>query len=172
MLTQWFTLHVDWQTPVEDVPLAIAPFQGRVLVGVGKLLRIYDLGKKKLLRKCENKVRPQYILFELSVHYILLDHKGNDSSFPSDNKTFSTPQSNYAFSLSSTFQTWWLASIPSARGWSCRTFKKACFGSVTDVTKTSSSSLPMTRILAGWPQPVCWTMTPWPRQTSLATSAL
>ena len=46
-----------WQTPVEDVPLAIAPFQGRVLVGVGKLLRIYDLGKKKLLRKCENKVR-------------------------------------------------------------------------------------------------------------------
>jgi splicing factor 3B subunit 3 len=42
---------------VEDVPLAIAPFQGRVLVGVGKLLRIYDLGKKKLLRKCENKVR-------------------------------------------------------------------------------------------------------------------
>lgn len=44
------------QTPVEDVPLAIAPFQGRVLVGVGKLLRIYDMGKKKLLRKCENKV--------------------------------------------------------------------------------------------------------------------
>lgn len=48
-----------WQTPVEDVPLAIAPFQGRVLVGVGKLLRIYDLGKKKLLRKCENKVSRQ-----------------------------------------------------------------------------------------------------------------
>lgn len=39
------------------MPLAIAPFQGRALVGVGKLLRIYDLGKKKLLRKCENKVR-------------------------------------------------------------------------------------------------------------------
>ena len=38
------------------MPLAIAPFQGRILVGVGKLLRIYDLGKKKLLRKCENKV--------------------------------------------------------------------------------------------------------------------
>lgn len=57
MLTQQFAFHVDWQTPVEDVPLAIAPFQGRVLVGVGKLLRIYDLGKKKLLRKCENKVR-------------------------------------------------------------------------------------------------------------------
>ena len=44
------------KTPVDDVPGAIAPFQGRVLIGVGKNLRIYDLGKKKLLRKCENKV--------------------------------------------------------------------------------------------------------------------
>lgn len=41
---------------MEEVPAAIAPFQGRVLIGVGKLLRVYDLGKKKLLRKCENKV--------------------------------------------------------------------------------------------------------------------
>ncbi|MEQ2182848.1 hypothetical protein GOODEAATRI_026535 [Goodea atripinnis] len=46
---------------VEDVPLAIAPFQGRILVGVGKLLRIYDLGKKKLLRKCENKDLPHAV---------------------------------------------------------------------------------------------------------------
>lgn len=44
-------------TPVEDVPGAIAGFQGRVLIGVGRFLRVYDLGKKKLLRKCENKVR-------------------------------------------------------------------------------------------------------------------
>lgn len=43
---------------MEEVPAAIAPFQGRVLIGVGKLLRVYDLGKKKLLRKCENKVLP------------------------------------------------------------------------------------------------------------------
>ncbi|KAL4657067.1 splicing factor 3B subunit 3 [Arapaima gigas] len=50
------------KTPVEDVPLAIAPFQGRVLVGVGKLLRIYDLGKKKLLRKCENKHVPNLVI--------------------------------------------------------------------------------------------------------------
>ncbi|XP_035766455.1 splicing factor 3B subunit 3 [Neolamprologus brichardi] len=49
------------KTPVEDVPLAIAPFQGRALVGVGKLLRIYDLGKKKLLRKCENKHVPNLV---------------------------------------------------------------------------------------------------------------
>ena len=31
-------------------------FQGRLLVGVGRFLRVYDMGKKKLLRKCENKV--------------------------------------------------------------------------------------------------------------------
>uniref|UniRef100_A0A8C5BMP9 Splicing factor 3B subunit 3 n=1 Tax=Gadus morhua TaxID=8049 RepID=A0A8C5BMP9_GADMO len=55
------------KTPVEDVPLAIAPFQGRVLVGVGKLLRIYDLGKKKLLRKCENKHIPNLVT---SIHTI------------------------------------------------------------------------------------------------------
>ncbi|MEQ2209354.1 Splicing factor 3B subunit 3 [Xenoophorus captivus] len=37
--------------------------KGRILVGVGKLLRIYDLGKKKLLRKCENKVRTSVRVF-------------------------------------------------------------------------------------------------------------
>jgi len=31
-------------------------FQGRLAAGVGKALRIYDIGKKKLLRKVENKV--------------------------------------------------------------------------------------------------------------------
>jgi hypothetical protein len=36
---------------------AICAYRGRALVGVGRYLRIYDLGKKKLLRKCENKVR-------------------------------------------------------------------------------------------------------------------
>nr|XP_036881101.1 splicing factor 3B subunit 3 [Manis javanica] len=49
------------KTLVEEVPAAIAPFQGRVLIGVGKLLRVYDLGKKKLLRKCENKHIANYI---------------------------------------------------------------------------------------------------------------
>lgn len=44
------------KTVVEDIPYAICPFQGRVLIGVGRMLRLYDLGKKKLLRKCENKV--------------------------------------------------------------------------------------------------------------------
>jgi splicing factor 3B subunit 3 len=45
------------KTTLDEIPYAMCAFQGRVLVGVGKLLRLYDLGKKKLLRKCENKVR-------------------------------------------------------------------------------------------------------------------
>lgn len=50
------SLKLLHKTPVEDVPGAIASFQGRVLIGVGRYLRIYDIGKKKMLRKCENKV--------------------------------------------------------------------------------------------------------------------
>ncbi|VDM41328.1 unnamed protein product [Toxocara canis] len=34
---------------------AIHDFRGMALVGVGKKIRLYDLGKKKLLAKCENK---------------------------------------------------------------------------------------------------------------------
>lgn len=44
------------KTEVDEVPSAICGFQGRLLVGVGRMLRLYDMGKKKLLRKCENKV--------------------------------------------------------------------------------------------------------------------
>ena len=46
-----------FKTEVDDVPLALLAFQGRLVAGVGKALRIYDIGKKKLLRKVENKVR-------------------------------------------------------------------------------------------------------------------
>lgn len=51
-------LELLHKTPVDDLPGAIASFKGKILIGVGKFLRVYDLGKKKLLRKCENKVRP------------------------------------------------------------------------------------------------------------------
>ncbi|CAB4062004.1 SF3B3 [Lepeophtheirus salmonis] len=43
------------KTIVDEIPYAICAFQGKALIGVGKLLRLYDLGKKKLLRKSENK---------------------------------------------------------------------------------------------------------------------
>ncbi|TPX37863.1 hypothetical protein SeLEV6574_g07842 [Synchytrium endobioticum] len=50
------------KTAVDDIPSALCPFQGRVLVGIGKSLRIYDIGKKKLLRKCENGQFPNSIV--------------------------------------------------------------------------------------------------------------
>jgi splicing factor 3B subunit 3 len=50
------------KTAVEEVPLALCSFQGKVLVGVGKVLRLYDFGKKKLLRKSENKHFPNNIV--------------------------------------------------------------------------------------------------------------
>ncbi|KAJ7646963.1 CPSF A subunit region-domain-containing protein [Roridomyces roridus] len=43
------------KTETDDVPLALLGFQGRLVAGVGKALRIYEIGKKKLLRKAENK---------------------------------------------------------------------------------------------------------------------
>lgn len=55
-------LELVHRTPVEDMPGVIVPFQGRVLAGVGKYLRIYELGKKKLLRKCENKHVSNFIV--------------------------------------------------------------------------------------------------------------
>lgn len=57
------SLDLVHRTEVEDVPTAICPYNGRVLIGVGRLLRIYDLGKKKLLRKCENKVITRAFVF-------------------------------------------------------------------------------------------------------------
>ncbi|XP_022082283.1 splicing factor 3B subunit 3-like [Acanthaster planci] len=66
-------LELLHKTPVDDVPSAICPFQGRVLVGVGRLLRIYDLGKKKMLRKCENKHIPNFIInIQTSGHRIIV----------------------------------------------------------------------------------------------------
>jgi len=51
-------LQLVHKTPVSEPPLAMAAFQKRLLVGMGNFLRMYDLGKRKLLRKCENKNFP------------------------------------------------------------------------------------------------------------------
>ncbi|KAK3816531.1 MAG: hypothetical protein J3Q66DRAFT_342747 [Benniella sp.] len=37
-------------------------FQGRILAGIGRIVHIYDLGKRKLLRKCENRPIPTLIV--------------------------------------------------------------------------------------------------------------
>ncbi|KAF6749635.1 pre-mRNA-splicing factor RSE1 [Ephemerocybe angulata] len=48
-------LELMHKTELDDVPLALLAFQGKLIAGVGKSLRLYDIGKKKLLRKVENK---------------------------------------------------------------------------------------------------------------------
>ncbi|XP_065160888.1 splicing factor 3B subunit 3 isoform X2 [Atheta coriaria] len=50
------------RTPVDEVPYAVCAYNGRLLAGVGRMLRMYDMGKKKLLRKCENKHIPNLIV--------------------------------------------------------------------------------------------------------------
>lgn len=50
------------KTVIEEPPMALIPFQGRLLAGIGKTLRIYDLGLKQLLRKSQSEVAPQLII--------------------------------------------------------------------------------------------------------------
>ncbi|KAI9701055.1 MAG: pre-mRNA-splicing factor rse1 [Candelina mexicana] len=50
------------KTKVEEPPLALLGFQGRLLAGVGTDLRIFDLGMKQLLRKCQAQVVPNIIV--------------------------------------------------------------------------------------------------------------
>ncbi|KAF9623834.1 hypothetical protein IFM89_005419 [Coptis chinensis] len=44
-------LQLLHKTQVEGTPLALCQFQGHLLAGIGPVLRLYDLGKRKLLRK-------------------------------------------------------------------------------------------------------------------------
>lgn len=80
------------ETEVEDIPYAIAEFQGKLLVGLGKILRLYDQGKRKLLKKTENKGFPYNIVklhtmgFRVyvgdvteSIHFV--KYKRNDNVF-------------------------------------------------------------------------------------------
>ena len=71
--------HLDLvhKTPVDEVPTAIASFQGRILVGVGRMLRLYDMGRKKLLRKCENKVSDMnvtWLVVKVKLYLFLIVH--------------------------------------------------------------------------------------------------
>lgn len=50
------------KTKVEEPPLALLGFQGRLLVGVGKELRIYDLGMRQLLRKAQAEIAASLIV--------------------------------------------------------------------------------------------------------------
>lgn len=54
-------LQLLHRTPCEAIPRVMHAFQDRLIVGIGKILRVYDLGKKKLLRKCDSKQVPHLI---------------------------------------------------------------------------------------------------------------
>ena len=78
------------KTKVEEPPLALLGFQGRLLAGVGHDLRIYDLGLKQLLRKCQAQVVPNLVVglqtqgsrivvsdVQESVVYVVYKHQEN-----------------------------------------------------------------------------------------------
>ena len=50
------------KTKVEEPPMALLPFHGRLVAGIGKNLRIYELGLKQLLRTTQADVAPQLIV--------------------------------------------------------------------------------------------------------------
>lgn len=50
------------KTKVEEPPLALMGFQGRLLAGIGTDLRIYNLGMKQLLRKCQAQIVPNLVV--------------------------------------------------------------------------------------------------------------
>jgi splicing factor 3B subunit 3 len=55
------TLTLEHKTAVDHIPLTLTPFHGQLLAGVGKVVRLYDMGKKKLLRKSELKSFPSCV---------------------------------------------------------------------------------------------------------------
>jgi splicing factor 3B subunit 3 len=50
------------KTKVEQPPMALIGFQGRLLAGVGPDLRIYDLGMRQMLRKCQTTATSNIIV--------------------------------------------------------------------------------------------------------------
>lgn len=55
-------LELVHKTKVEEPPTALLAFQGRILVGIGNVLRIYDLGIKQMLRKAQSEVSSKLIV--------------------------------------------------------------------------------------------------------------
>ncbi|KND95090.1 Pre-mRNA-splicing factor RSE1 [Tolypocladium ophioglossoides CBS 100239] len=50
------------KTAVEELPKALVPFQGKLLAGIGKVVRVYDLGMRQMLRKAQAEAAPQQIV--------------------------------------------------------------------------------------------------------------
>ena len=70
------------RTTVDEIPAAICPFNGKLLVGIGRTLRLYELGKKKLLRKAENKHIASFIVdIKVKGHRIFVSDVQNSMHF-------------------------------------------------------------------------------------------
>jgi splicing factor 3B subunit 3 len=55
-------LQLLHRTKIDDGPvLALAHFQGKLLAGIGQTLRLYEMGKRQLLRKCELRGLPTMV---------------------------------------------------------------------------------------------------------------
>jgi splicing factor 3B subunit 3 len=79
-------------TTMDGIPYSLAPHKGKVLAGIGYMLRMYDLGKKQLLKKCEYKhlymgvnniftFGERIFVTDLSDSFHLLKHKTNENQF-------------------------------------------------------------------------------------------
>ena len=50
------------KTKIEEPAMALLGFQGRLLAGIGNTVRIYDLGMRQLLRKCQAEITPNLVV--------------------------------------------------------------------------------------------------------------
>lgn len=46
-------LELVHKTEVEDIPYCLATLKGKLAAGIGSMIKIYELGKKQLLKKSE-----------------------------------------------------------------------------------------------------------------------
>ncbi|CAD8154884.1 unnamed protein product [Paramecium pentaurelia] len=49
------TLKLKHSTPIDEIPYALAAWRGRLLVGAGCNLRVYEMGNQRILKKAEIK---------------------------------------------------------------------------------------------------------------------
>ncbi|WFD27989.1 pre-mRNA-splicing factor rse1 [Malassezia nana] len=83
-------LEMVHKTEVDGIPLALHAFHGRLIAGTGTYVRIYDMGTKKLLRKCQSRPFPAQVVtlnvqgariivgdMQESVHYVMYKEATN-----------------------------------------------------------------------------------------------
>ncbi|WFD42592.1 pre-mRNA-splicing factor rse1 [Malassezia psittaci] len=84
------TLELLHKTETDHIPIAMAPFHGRLLVSAGPFVRTYEMGTKKLLRKSQTKPFPTTVVslevkgarvivgdMQESVHYMVYKQATN-----------------------------------------------------------------------------------------------